>query len=196
MASRGRGRLFAAAGLMVVGAALLLVLFSQGRAATRADRGWATTGAAKPVVQGIGGEEPRPGRPPRTARIPSERAANEDRPVRPRAASRGLETAEAAAKAFLSGLLRHESGEGGPRARCRIIRRGTRDFGHFVLAREPRVPAATNGPARARLVDLEPVQLSDGRAELAATIERDGTRSGLLVTLARREGRWRVADLR
>jgi hypothetical protein len=193
MTDRDRRRLFGAAGLLVVGSAVLpLLLGGEGGTAP----GRPTTGQAAPIVQGIGREEQRLSRARRPAPMPRERAANEDRPVRSRAAARGLEAAEAAARAFLSALLRRESGEGRQRERRLIARGGSADFAHFVLGDEPRVPAATDAPAQARLVDLEPVGIGYGRAELAATIERDGARSGLLVALARREGRWRIADLR
>jgi hypothetical protein len=194
MPDRESGRLFAAAGLLVIGAAVLLALFGQGHATAPAEREGSTTLSA-PIVQGGPNQGRRPRRPHDPAPALAERAAGEDRSARSRAADREFERAEAAARAFLSALLRREGGEGGPRTRRRIARRSTTDLAHFVLAREPRVPAATDGPARVRLVDLEPVGLGHGRAELAATIERDGARSGLLVTLVRREGRWHVAGL-
>jgi hypothetical protein len=196
MTHRERGRLFAAAGLLVAGAALPLMLFGQGHATAPTDREPATTGPAAPVVRGVGREDRRPGRARHRVRTPGERAAREDRSGRSLVAQRRLKRAAAAASVFVSALLRRETGDGGPRTRRVIARRGTTDFARFVLAREPRVPAARDGPGRARLVDLEPVGLSHGRAELAATVERDGVRSGLLVALVRREERWRVAGLR
>jgi hypothetical protein len=196
MAAHARKRLFAAAGLLVVGAAGLLMLLGQGPATAPTERERTNIAPAAPVVQGAGHEQQSSGRPRNPAPSPGARAAGEDRRVRSQAAERQLEQAEAAARAFLSALLRRES-EGGPKARRRIALRATRDFAQFVLeGGEPRVPAAMEGSARARLVRLEPVGLSDGRAELAATIERDGARSGLLVALVRREERWRVAGLR
>jgi hypothetical protein len=191
MAERERARLFEAAGLLVVGAAVLLVLIGEGHGPAPAERERATIAA--PIVQGGSREQRSPGPPPQYARTAAERAASEDRAARSRAAGRELERAEVAARAFLSALLRRE---GESQARRGIARRATADFAHFVLKGKPRAPAATEAPARARLVDVEPIGLSHGRAGLAATMERDGTRSGLLVTLARREGRWLVADLR
>jgi hypothetical protein len=196
MAAPARKRLFAAAGLLVVGAAVLLMLLGQGPATAPTERERTNIAPAAPVVQGAGHEQQGSGRPRNPAPSPRARAASEDRRVRSRAAERQLEQAEAATMAFLSALLRRESGEGGPQARRRIARRSTADFARFVLEGEPRVPAATEAPAPARLVDFVPVGLGHGRAELAATIERDGARSGLLVALVRREGRWRVADVR
>jgi hypothetical protein len=196
MAAHTRRRLFTAAGLLVVGAAGLLMLLGQGPATAPTERERTNIAPAAPVVQGAGHEQQGSGRPRSHAPSPGARAASEDRRVRYRA-ERQLEQAEAATRAFLSALLRRESGEGGPQARRRIALRATRDLAQFVLeGGEPRVPAAMEAPARARLVGLEPVGLGDGRAELAATIERDGARSGLLVVLVRREERWRVADVR
>jgi hypothetical protein len=196
MAAHARRRLFAATGLLVAGAACLLMLLGQGHATTPAKRERTTITPAAPIVQGAGREQQGAGRPRHPAPSPGARAASEDRRVRSRAAGRQLERAEAAARAFLSALLRRESGQGGPQPRRQIARRATADFARFVLEGEPRVPAATEAPARARLSDVEPIGLSDGLAELAATIERHGSHTGLLLTLARREGRWRVADLR
>jgi hypothetical protein len=189
MAERERQRLFAAAGILVAGAAGLLMLLGQGHATTPAKRDQTTIAPAAPIVQGAG-------RPRNPAPSSGARAASEDRRVRSRAAGLQLERAEAVARAFLSALLRRESGDDGPQPRAQITRRATADFARFVLEGEPRVPAATAAPVPARLVDIVPVGLGEGRAELAATITRDGRRSGLLVTLAPREGRWRVAGVR
>jgi hypothetical protein len=196
MAAHAPRRLFAAAGTLVVGAAGLLMLLGPGHATAPAERERTTIAPATPIVQGAGRAQQGAGRPRNPSRSPGARAASEDRRVRSRAAGRQLERAEAAAKAFLSALLLGESGQGGPQPRRQITRRGTGDFARFVLEGEPRVPAATDGPVRARLVGIEPLGLGHGRAELAATIERDGALSGLLVKLVRREGRWRVAGLR
>jgi hypothetical protein len=196
MAAPARRRLFAVAGILVVGAAGLLVLLGPGHATTPAERERTTIVPAAPVVQGAGREHRSAGRRQNPAPSPGARAAGEDRRVRSRAAGRQLEQAEVAARAFLSALLLRESGQGGPQPRRLIARHGTGDFARMVLEGEPRVPAATDGPVRARLLGFEPVGLGHGRAELAATIERDGARSGLLVALVRLEGRWRVADVR
>jgi hypothetical protein len=196
MAAHARRRLFAAAGLLVAGAAGLLMLLGQGHATTTAKRDQTTIAPAAPIVQGAEREQQGAGRPRNPAPSPGAREASEDRRVRSRAAGRQLEQAEAAARAFLSALLLRESSRAGPQPRRQNTRRTTVDFARFVLEGEPRVPAATEAPAPPRLVDLVPVGLGDGRAELVATIERDGARSGLLVTLARREERWRVAGLR
>jgi hypothetical protein len=196
MAAHARRRLFAAAGLLVAGAGCLLMLLGQGHATTLAERERTTVGPAAPIVQGAGREQQGAGRPGHPAPSPGARAVTEDRRVRSRPAERQLEQAEAAARAFLSALLRRESGEGGPQPRRRIARSATADFARFVLESEPRVPAAIEAPTPARLLAFEPVGLGHGRAELAATIERDGARSGLVVTLVRREGQWRVTGLR
>jgi hypothetical protein len=196
MAERERQRLFAAAGILVAGAAGLLMLLGQGHATTPAKRDQTTIAPAAPIVQGAGGEQQGAGRPRNPAPSSGARAASEDRRVRSRAAGLQLERAEAVARAFLSALLRRESGDDGPQPRAQITRRATADFARFVLEGEPRVPAATAAPVPARLVDIVPVGLGEGRAELAATITRDDRRSGLLVTLAPREGRWRVAGVR
>jgi hypothetical protein len=196
MAAHARRRLFAAAGTLVVGVAGLLMLLSPGRATTPAEPERTTIAPAAPIVQGAGREQQGAGWPGNPAPSPGARAVSEDRRVRSRAAGPKLEQAEAAARMFLSALLQRESGQGGAQPARQIARHGTADFGRFVLKGEPRVTAATEAPAPARLVDLVPVGLGDGRAELAATIERDAGRSGLLVTLVRREGQWRVARLR
>ena len=197
MAERERRWLFTAAGLLVVGAAVLLALLGgEHTTAPATERKRATTGPTAPVVQGAGREGQRSDWPRHRAQTSGGRAASEDRTVRSRAAERELEGAEAAARAFLSALLGRESGEGGSRARHGIAHHATVDLARFLLAAEPRVPAATDGPAQTRLAGIEPIELSHGRAELAATLERDGARSGLLVTLVCREGRWRIAGVR
>jgi hypothetical protein len=196
MAAHARRRLFVAAGLLVAGAACLLMLLGQGHATTPAEREPTIIAPAAPIVQGAVREQQGAARPRNRAPSPGARAVSEDRRVRSRAAERQLEQAEAAARAFLSALLRRESGQAGRRPRCQITRRATADIARFVLEGEPRVPAATEAPTPARLLGFEPVGLGHGRAELAATIERDGARSGLVVTLVQREGQWRVAGLR
>jgi hypothetical protein len=112
------------------------------------------------------------------------------------ARQREREEASSTARAFLFALLRRENPDGGGRARWAITRLATADWARLVLGDEPRRPAAGARYASARLVGIEPVGLGRRRAELAATIERGARRSGLLVTLVRREGRWRVAGLR
>jgi hypothetical protein len=196
MAAHARRRLFAAAGLLVAGAACLLMLLGQGHATTPAERERTIIAPAAPIVQGAVREQQGAARPRNPAPSPGARAVSEDRRVRSRAAERQLEQAEAAARAFLSALLRRESDQAGRQPRRQITRRATADIARFVLEGEPRVPAAMEAPRPARLLGFEPVGLGHGRAELAATVERDGARSGLLVRLVRGEGRWRVAGLR
>ena len=194
MVNRERGRCFTAVGLLVVGAAVMMALLDQKHAGAPAtDREPATISAAAPIVQAGGREERRRRHPDRTL---DHRAASEDRSVRSRAAARELERAEAAASVFLSALLRRESNEGGSQERRAIARSGTRDLAQFVLAARPRVPTATDEPARTSLSQLEPLRLDQGQAVLAATTQRAGARNGLLVILVRREGRWLVAGLR
>jgi hypothetical protein len=196
MGARARRRLFAAAGLLVAGAACLLMLLGQGHATTPAERERTTVVPAASIVQGAGREQQGVGRPGNPAPSLGARAVSEDRRVRSRPAERQLEQAEAAAGAFLSALLRREGGQAGRQPGRQITRRATADFARFVLEGEPRVPAAMEAPTPARPLGFEPVGLGHGRAELAATIERDGASGGLVVTLVRREGQWRVAGLR
>jgi hypothetical protein len=194
MADRERKTLFAATGLLVAGAAMLLAQLGQGKvtgpAAERVD-----VGPAAPIVQDAARERPRAGgRQP--APSPGERAANEDPSAKPRPRVGKLTRAGTAARAFLSALLRRESGAGGTRTRRAIERQTTARFAAFLLAGEPRPPAATGPPAGGDLVALEPVGLAGGRAEFAATVERGRARSGLLVALVHREGSWRVVGMR
>jgi hypothetical protein len=196
MADRERKTLFAAAGLLVASAAMLLALLRPGQmirgpAVERVD-----AGPPAPIVQAAGSEEPRPGDRRHPAPTPDERAAGEDRSVEPRPAAHKLTRAGTAARAFLSALLRRESGAVGTRMRRAIERRATARFAAFLLAGEPRPPAATGPPQRGRLLAIEGVGLGRGRAEFAATVERGRARSGLLVALVQREGTWRVAGLR
>jgi hypothetical protein len=101
------------------------------------------------------------------------------------------------ARAFLADYLPYEVGRSTAAGRRRIVALATPELGVELAEGEPRAPAATRPPDRARVLALEGVYGPRQRRSMtaAATLEREGERSTLLITLARREGKWRVYEL-
>jgi len=128
---------------------------------------------------------------------PGQRAAREDLPagVTPdRALDQRVEQAHAVAAAFVRALLRLES-SGGSAGEGALRGHATRRVANRILSRQARLPPARAAPAAGRLVVLEPLATGPDRAEFVAAIGRKGGRTGLLITVVRRQGRWLVGDL-
>jgi hypothetical protein len=96
----------------------------------------------------------------------------------------------------MAGLLALDAGELGE-ARAELGASATPELGRSLVAGRPRVPVATPSPPLGRLASIEPLGGSAGdRIEVAAAVRRAGARTGLVLSLERRDGRWRVSEIR
>jgi hypothetical protein len=127
------------------------------------------------------------GGPPSISSLPAAPAAQYrplESPPRPAPVSGPVE----AARRFLAGFLPFLYGQGSPAA-IRSVASGLAD--RLASSRHRVPPAALN--RRPRAVQLEGGRLGAGRASVAARIEDGGVASyPILLTLARRGGRWLV----
>jgi hypothetical protein len=153
----------------------------------------------------------RVGRPPgsgpatrlvdRVARRAPPRPEDEDRAHRPPPRydllRRRVAAQHGAATGFLDALLRYELGDSGPAVTSALRAKAEPALARLILSKPPRVLAATRPPAAGHLVDLEAAEPARrGNALLAATVQRGGRQSALLLELRVRRGRWLVSDLR
>lgn len=101
------------------------------------------------------------------------------------------------ARSFLRAYLPFEVGDGSSVDRARMVELASPELGVELAEGEPRVPLGLEAPAEAELVALDGVYAPRQRRSMtaAATLERAGERSTLLLTLVRREGEWRVDEL-
>ncbi|ADB49875.1 hypothetical protein [Conexibacter woesei] len=102
--------------------------------------------------------------------------------------------AVAAARRFLGAYLHWEVGDARGGVRVALRANATRAFGDELLSSPPRVSGAPARPGR-----IDGLELGDTlRAEtpaVAATVDRGGTVTPLIMRLAREEGRWRISGL-
>jgi hypothetical protein len=120
-------------------------------------------------------------------------AADEDLPLGaeppPRPAG-----AHAAAKAhalsFLDAFFRYEVGDLSPAVRSAIEERADGKLARALIAQPPRPPRG-GAPPEARVVEVDGVEPAPGGGfDVIVLVERDGSRSPMVVTVERRGARW------
>jgi hypothetical protein len=149
------------------------------------------TGGARATL--VVGGEPRARR---ARRAMPERGEDHDRARPAPGALRRAREAGQVGRRFMAGLLALDAGELGE-ARVRLAASATPELARSLLGGRPRRPAATARPAHGRVAGLEPLALRGrNRIELTAVVRRGGARSGLVLALERRDGRWRVSEIR
>jgi hypothetical protein len=100
------------------------------------------------------------------------------------------------AERFLAALLRLEQRRAPPGVRATIASLSEPQLARALLAEPLRVPVGVERPPAGQAVALEQGAASPHVAWVTATIERGGRRTGLVLELRRRGGRWLVSDLR
>jgi hypothetical protein len=144
---------------------------------------------AAPVVVGGGRPTRRAGR---AGRDPGE---DHDLGRQAARAVRRTRDARRVGRRFMAGLLALDAVELNE-ARARLVASATPELARSLLAGHPRVPTATPSAPQGRLGALEPLATSArDRIELAAAVRRAGVTSGLVLSLKRRDGRWRVSQI-